>query len=85
MRAGGSYQIVFGKKLQTFAASTLKVDIPKVFAPFKEIFNKKALYVYLHEMVPEAKTPKITKIAGSLYKIFKKRYQFYLENDYIDF
>jgi len=50
-----------------------------------DIFNKKALYVYLHEMVPEAKTPKITKIAGSLYKIFKKRYQFYLENDYIDF
>ncbi len=40
MRAGGSYQIVFGKKLQTFAATTLKIDIPKVFAPFKEISHK---------------------------------------------
>jgi len=49
-----------------------------------EVFNKKALYIYIREMV-EVKTPKITKIAGSLYKIFKKRYQFYLENDYIDF
>ena len=29
MRAGGSYQMVFGKKLQTFAANTLKIDIPK--------------------------------------------------------
>ena len=36
MRAGGSYQVVFGKKLQTFAATTLKIDIPKVFARFKE-------------------------------------------------
>ena len=40
MRAGGSYQIVFGKKLQTIAATTLKIDIPKVFAPFKEISHK---------------------------------------------
>ena len=40
IRAGGSYQIVFGKKLQTFAANTLNIDTPKVFAPFKEIFNK---------------------------------------------
>ena len=34
MRAGGSYQIVFGKKLQIFAATALKIDTPKVFAPF---------------------------------------------------
>tara|TARA_S200000501_G_scaffold344561_1_gene356401 strand:+ start:206 stop:3004 length:2799 start_codon:yes stop_codon:yes gene_type:complete len=40
MRAGGSYQIVFGKKLQTFAATILKIDMPKVFAPFKEITHK---------------------------------------------
>jgi aconitate hydratase 2/2-methylisocitrate dehydratase len=37
MRAGGSYAIVFGKKLQTFAAMTLGVDVPTVFAPSKEI------------------------------------------------
>ena len=37
MRAGGSYAIVFGKKLQTFAAKTLGIAIPSVFAPSKEI------------------------------------------------
>jgi len=50
-----------------------------------DIFNKKALYIYIHEMVPDAKTPKITKIANLLYDIFKKHYVFYLENGYIDF
>ncbi len=37
MRAGGSYAIVFGKKLQTFAAKTLGIDVPLVFAPSKEV------------------------------------------------
>ena len=37
MQAGGSYAIVFGKKLQTFAAKTLGIDMPTVFAPSKEI------------------------------------------------
>ncbi|WP_150524189.1 bifunctional aconitate hydratase 2/2-methylisocitrate dehydratase [Roseibium sediminis] len=37
MRAGGSYAIVFGKKLQTFAAETLGVDMPVVFAPSKVV------------------------------------------------
>ena len=37
MKAGGSYAIVFGKKLQTFAAETLSVEAPEVFAPSKEI------------------------------------------------
>jgi aconitate hydratase 2/2-methylisocitrate dehydratase len=37
MKAGGSYAVVFGKKLQTFAAETLGVDAPKVFALAKEI------------------------------------------------
>ena len=37
MRAGGSYAIVFGKKIQTFAAKTLGIDVPTVFAPSKEI------------------------------------------------
>ena len=40
MKAGGSYSIVFGKKLQTFASKVLKINMPKVFAPFKEIFNE---------------------------------------------
>ena len=40
MRAGGSYAIVFGKKLQTFACKTLGIDIPLVFAPSKEISHE---------------------------------------------
>ncbi|CCA92108.1 aconitate hydratase 2 [Novosphingobium sp. PP1Y] len=37
MKAGSSYAIVFGKKLQTFAAETLGVEPTQVFAPNKEI------------------------------------------------
>ena len=40
MKAGGSYAIVFGKKLQTFAANTLGVPVLKVFAPSQEISHK---------------------------------------------
>jgi hypothetical protein len=36
-------------------------------------------------MIPGVKTPKITKIADVLYRIFKNNYIFYLENGYIDF
>ncbi|MEQ8318720.1 MAG: bifunctional aconitate hydratase 2/2-methylisocitrate dehydratase [Rhodospirillales bacterium] len=37
MKAGGSYAIVFGKRLQNFAASTLGVDVKSAFAPSKEV------------------------------------------------
>jgi hypothetical protein len=50
-----------------------------------DVFNKKALYIYIHEMIPEVKTPKITKIAGVLYDVFKRNYLFYLEEGYINF
>ena len=40
IRAGGSYAIVFGKKLQTFAAKTLGIEAPAVFAPSKEISHR---------------------------------------------
>ena len=40
MRAGGSYAVVFGKKLQTFAAKVLGIKTPDVFSPSKEIANK---------------------------------------------
>ncbi|WP_419738452.1 bifunctional aconitate hydratase 2/2-methylisocitrate dehydratase [Ruegeria sp.] len=40
MKAGGSYAIVFGKKLQTFAAEALGVAAPLVFAPSKEISHE---------------------------------------------
>ena len=54
-----------------------------------EIFNKKALYIYIREIMAtnglEAKTPKITKIANKLYGLFKNNYIFFLETGYIDF
>ena len=37
MKAGGSYAIVFGKKLQTFAAKTLGVEVVQVFAAANEV------------------------------------------------
>ena len=40
MKAGGSYAIVFGKKLQNFAAQTLGIEAPQVFAPSKEISHE---------------------------------------------
>ena len=49
-----------------------------------EVFNKKALYIYIREMV-DVKTPKITKIADKLHVIFKTQYIFYLENGYAKF
>jgi len=49
-----------------------------------DIFNKKALYIYIREMV-DVKTPKITKIANQLYDIFKTNYVFYIEYGYVEF
>jgi aconitate hydratase 2/2-methylisocitrate dehydratase len=40
IKAGGSYAIVFGKKIQTFAAKTLGIEAPVVYAPSKEILSK---------------------------------------------
>ena len=37
MKAGGSYAVTFGKKLQTFAAETLGIEAPAVYAQNKEI------------------------------------------------
>ncbi|MDY8137763.1 bifunctional aconitate hydratase 2/2-methylisocitrate dehydratase [Aquimarina sp. 2201CG5-10] len=37
IKAGGSYAVVFGKKLQSFAAKTLGIDVPQVYATSKEI------------------------------------------------
>jgi aconitate hydratase 2/2-methylisocitrate dehydratase len=37
IKAGGSYAIVFGKKVQTFACKLLGIKIPLVYAPSKEI------------------------------------------------
>ncbi|GAL82318.1 aconitate hydratase 2 [Algibacter lectus] len=37
IKAGGSYAVVFGKKLQTLACKILEIDIPQVYAPSKEV------------------------------------------------
>ena len=37
IKAGGSYAVVFGKKLQTFACKVLGIDVPQVYAASKEI------------------------------------------------
>ncbi|MFT6760929.1 MAG: aconitate hydratase 2/2-methylisocitrate dehydratase, partial [Psychroserpens sp.] len=37
IKANGSYAVVFGKKLQTFAAKTLGIEVPQVYATSKEI------------------------------------------------
>ena len=68
IKAGGSYAVVFGKKLQTFAAKALGIDVPQVYATSKEIsiegqgltavekiFNKNAV----------GNTPGVTLHAGS--------------------
>lgn len=49
-----------------------------------EIFNKKALYIYIREII-DVKTPKITKISTKLNNIFQSNYIFYLENGYTNF
>lgn len=40
IKAAGSYAIVFGKKIQTFAAKTLGITAPTVFAPSKEVSHE---------------------------------------------
>ena len=40
MKASGSYAVIFGKKLQTFAAEVLGIETPLVFAPSKEISHE---------------------------------------------
>ena len=40
IKAGGSYAIVFGKKLQTLAASILGVELQSAFAPAREISHE---------------------------------------------
>ena len=47
-----------------------------------EIFNKKALYIYIREMT-EVDTPVITKVTKALKKLYKELYIEYAEKGYI--
>ena len=49
-----------------------------------DIFNKKAIYLYIREMV-DVKTPHITRIADQLGNIFKENFIFYKEHGYTKF
>ena len=40
MKAGGSYAVVFGKKLQMIAADVLGIEAPQVYAPSKEVSHQ---------------------------------------------
>jgi hypothetical protein len=50
-----------------------------------DIISKKALYIYIREMVPDVNTPRITKIANRLKDIYKSNYNYFLEYGYVDF
>ncbi len=68
MRAGGSYAIVFGKKLQTFAAKVLDVELPNIFAQNKEISHKNQGLTAVEKIFNEnavGKKPNHTLHAGS--------------------
>jgi hypothetical protein len=47
-----------------------------------EIFNKKALYIYIREMT-EVDTPVITKVTKIMKKLYKKLYSEYAETGYV--
>ena len=47
-----------------------------------EIFNKKALYIYIREMTG-VETPVITKVTKVLKKLYKKLYQEYDATGYV--
>jgi hypothetical protein len=50
-----------------------------------DIISKKALYIYIREMVPDVNTPRITKIANRLKEVYKDNYNYFLEYGYVDF
>ena len=68
MKAGGSYAIVFGKKLQTFAAKALNVEAPVVFSPAKEISHEGQGLTAVEKIFNRnavGSTPGVTLHAGS--------------------
>ena len=50
-----------------------------------DIISKKALYIYIREMIPDVNTPRITKIATRLKEVYKTNYSYFLEYGYVDF
>jgi len=50
-----------------------------------EIIHKKAIYTYIYELIPKAKTNHITKVVNQLKKEFSKKYISYLDDGVINF
>lgn len=50
-----------------------------------DIINKKAIYIYIKELIPETNTPRITRVAQRLKAIYKDNYNYYLEYGSIEF
>ena len=68
IKAKGSYAIVFGKKLQTFAAKTLGIKQPTVYAPSKEISKEDQGLTAVEKIFNRnavGTTPGVTLHAGS--------------------
>ena len=84
-----SYTLYLSKEIPNIFSKSSDIEIAdsilKLFQSRAniDILDKKAIYVYLREMIPGVKTPKITKIAGILGGIFKEKYTTYLETDYL--
>ena len=47
-----------------------------------DIFNKKALYIYVREMT-DSSTPQITRTIKKLKKIYKEQYNHYYTHGYV--
>ncbi len=50
-----------------------------------EIFHKKAIYTYIYELTPEAKTSQITKVVNKLKSTFKEKYINCLDSGVVNF
>tara|TARA_R110000782_G_scaffold225492_5_gene312374 strand:- start:1136 stop:1858 length:723 start_codon:yes stop_codon:yes gene_type:complete len=74
--------ILFSKEKDAVVADAILELFRK--REFMDIFNKKALYLCIREMV-DVKTPHITRVADQLGTIYKKYYLFYKENGYTNF
>ncbi len=68
MKAGGSYAVVFGKKLQSFAAEALGQELKSAFAPSKEISHEGQGLTAVEKIFNKnarGTTPGVTLHAGS--------------------
>ena len=48
-----------------------------------DIFNKKALYIYIREMI-DVDTPQITKITKKLKQVYIEQFNLYYEDGYVN-